>query len=179
MSSKKKTGGGPYEEMLLTSAEEQIVQAAGIGATVEGLSSTKTFGALKEIDEPNTKAVECLLAETIDDSDNDNIELEVFEVLENKTESKVVENKATIRNKQITKSDSKLDLLRSNLEKFEDSQNTLNTKLDRLLQLLEKSNELKEKIFKLKEEEHTANLAVKKVDLEIKTLELEMLKQRF
>lgn len=177
MSSKKKTGGGPYEEMLLTSAEEQIVQAAGIGATVEGLSSTKTFGALKEIDEPNTN--ECLLAETIDDSDNDNIEPEVFEVLENKTESKVVKNKATIGNKQITKSESKLDLLRSNLEKFEDSQNTLNTKLDRLLQLLEKSNELKEKIFKLKEEEHTANLAVKKVDLEIKTLELEMLKQRF
>lgn len=49
--SKKETGGGPFKEKLLSAAEEQIVEAAGLTAAVEGLSSVKTFGTSMNIDE--------------------------------------------------------------------------------------------------------------------------------
>lgn len=38
---------GPYVEMFVTSAEEQIIFAAGICSDVEGLSSVKRYGKPK------------------------------------------------------------------------------------------------------------------------------------
>lgn len=43
--SKKKTGGGPYDEIILSVAEEQIVEAAGLTAAVAGLVNVECFGS--------------------------------------------------------------------------------------------------------------------------------------
>ncbi|XP_037826181.1 uncharacterized protein LOC119614145 [Lucilia sericata] len=160
MASKKKTGGGPYEEMPLTPAEEQILQAAGLEASVEGLSSIKSFGSSKVIDNimgeiessgsSENSGYENIVKET--DKENSNVDMEC----ENLQKEELMVNKKCAKK----------------------SQNMLNLKLDRLLNLMERLNELKTKSLKLKEDEHVANMAIKTVDLEIKTLELEMLKQR-
>ncbi|XP_049301856.1 uncharacterized protein LOC105224118 isoform X7 [Bactrocera dorsalis] len=42
--SKQRTGGGPYEEKYLTTAEEQQLQATGMDVAVEGLGEVRTFG---------------------------------------------------------------------------------------------------------------------------------------
>ena len=44
-SSLKRTGGGPYEEKLLSQVEEQILEAAGIAVSVEGLTTVQSFGS--------------------------------------------------------------------------------------------------------------------------------------
>ncbi|TMW46030.1 hypothetical protein DOY81_008891 [Sarcophaga bullata] len=64
--SKQKTGGGPYQEMILTSAEEQIIQATGVDLHVEGLSSVKTFGKphlpnASELDSSITESIGSIL----------------------------------------------------------------------------------------------------------------------
>ncbi|XP_075147833.1 uncharacterized protein LOC142221867 [Haematobia irritans] len=41
----KRTGGGPYEEKKLSAADEQISEAAGLTAAVEGLVSVESFGS--------------------------------------------------------------------------------------------------------------------------------------
>ena len=45
--SEKKTGGGPYEELVLSPPEEHIIQAAEIEAAVRGVPSVKSFGDQK------------------------------------------------------------------------------------------------------------------------------------
>ncbi|KAI8114860.1 hypothetical protein CVS40_12793 [Lucilia cuprina] len=39
-----RTGGGPFEEKILSQVEEQIVAAAGLEASVDGLTNVKSFG---------------------------------------------------------------------------------------------------------------------------------------
>lgn len=53
-SSKKRTGGGPYEEKVLSFAEGQILAAAGIEVAVEGLKNIQSFGSV-QIECPQTK----------------------------------------------------------------------------------------------------------------------------
>lgn len=44
-SSRKKTGGGPFEEKPLSVVEEQILEAAGIDKAVAGLKDVRIFGS--------------------------------------------------------------------------------------------------------------------------------------
>ncbi|XP_065361981.1 uncharacterized protein LOC135955557 [Calliphora vicina] len=137
--SKMKTGGGPYEEIPLSQTEEQIVQAAGIEASVDGNSTIKSFGKRKE---PN-ETFSCQVEKSIQSILDENSELERVEK----------ETPKPKKQKTNSKAESKIDLLMTNINKNEEFHTNLNSKLERLL-------ELKERSLKLKEEEHTANMAI-------------------
>lgn len=173
--SKKKTGGGPYEEMVITSAEEQIIQASGLDVAVEGLSSVTSFGKpkTKEKEQDVNKSLQLLL------EDEDDIDV--------RAEDDVDEYVEKEKPRQYTKSsDSKLTILKSHIQTTEEHQRDQNSKHDHIVSLKVKSLKIKERMesfkersLKIKEEEHTINMALKKVDLEKKTFELEMLKQKY
>lgn len=154
--------------MPLTPAEEQIVQAAGISAAVEGLSSIKTFGSSNQLN---------IQQEIVELLSNENVDKLTF--LSDTVDCTSVEKDTSKISLKNARRETKLNLLKSNIEKFEESQDMLNDKLDRLLKLVERSNELKEKSIRMKEAEHVANMELKKIDLEIKTKELELLNKQF
>lgn len=175
MASKKKTGAGPYEEQKLTSAEELIIEAAGLTAAVEGLSSVEIFGSHSVHEKESMHNLEN------DDGSQDNNEVE-----EEDEDGPQMSTK-TRRQKRETK----MTLLKENISKLEEWQTVICCKLDKLIDLkerylksieaknakLDKIISLKEKSLRLKEAELKANIATKEVDLKIKTLELEALQQ--
>lgn len=170
--SKTKTGGGPYEEKVLTAAEEMISEASGLSTAVEGLEKVKSFGSTSAADE----AYEDVML--LEDEEIENV-------------SNVVEESARRKGRK-QRSDEKCSILKENISATQKWRGEKSEKIDRLIELQEKSNSyqkeqlrklnkvirLKEKSLKLKEAEHQINMEVKKMDLEIKTLELEVLKQK-
>ncbi|XP_037809861.1 uncharacterized protein LOC119602422 [Lucilia sericata] len=169
--SKKKTGGGPYEKLLLSPAEEQIVQSAGIEAAVEGVSTIKSFGTPKCASEtiPNEEQSLRALLENDDSIEVD--DEKCVEKSEYSQESEDKENQPSRIKKGNSKSETKLNLLISNLSNAEKYHFDLSSKLDHLIKLKEKS-------LKIKEEEHSANMAIKNLDIQIKTIKLELLKKK-
>lgn len=162
--SKRKTGGGPYEEMILSPAEEQIIQAAGIEAAVEGIPGIKTFGSSTNTKE-TVSNIEDSLNTLLDDTNMES------EDLEKETPRLIQQQQQKQQQQQNSKADTKLSLLMSNISKTEKYYSDLNAKLDHLINLKERS-------LKLKEVEHAANMAIKNIDLQIKTIELGVLTQR-
>ena len=51
--SRKRTGGGPFEELALSSAEELILEAAGIEVAVDGLFFVKPFNKKSKVSKNN------------------------------------------------------------------------------------------------------------------------------
>ncbi|XP_061387069.1 uncharacterized protein LOC133322017 [Musca vetustissima] len=165
--SKNQTGGGPYEEELLTQSEELILEAAGLSAAVEGLSSVQSFGAKKGME--------------VDRKEND--EEELMDV-ENDMDCSIGSTVPSSTQRR-TKSASKMDLLKENIEKHDEGMRERKLFWDTLmdckrksLKIKEETYKLKERSLKIKEEEHKSNMAINKVELEIKTLELNLLKQK-
>lgn len=165
--SKKQTGGGPYEEKLLTSSEEQILEAAGLSAAVEGLCSVASFGTSKEVAiERNEEVPEIDTRDDIADKVDD-----------------ISSTPGTSKPRRI-KEVTKMSLLQANLEKGDEGRRELSSYFQSLieikkdsLKLKEETCKIKQKSLQIKEEEHIKNMEIKKVELEIKTLELEMLKR--
>lgn len=165
--SKNQTGGGPYEEKLITQSEELILEAAGLSAAVEGLSSVQSFGAKKGM-EVNRKEND---EEELMDVEND-MDCSIGSTVPSSTQRR-------------TKSASKMDLLKENIEKHDEGLRERKLYWDTLidckrksLKIKEETYKLKERSLKIKEEEHKSNMAINKVELEIKTLELNLLKQK-
>lgn len=180
--SKQKTGGGPYQEMILTSAEEQIIQATGVDLHVEGLS-VKTYGKPRspskcEVDELVNESMQSILEnEESDDVVNEYVEKEQprrfvkkEKIIKQSIVSSHVEKTEAFQRELLLKTDCVLALLTSHTKKMEEYKQEENAKLQRLLLIKERS-------LNIKEEEHRANMAIKQVELQIKTLELEVLKQ--
>lgn len=184
--SKKKTGGGPYEEKFLSAAEKQIVTAAGITVAVEGLSIVKTFGSSKDM-------VEEILMELDEngpeDSESDDPETNEKQKIDETPCSSVPRRKAA----------SKISLLEQNIEKGDEWRSDMKDYLKSFVELKKKSvkiqedeyelnqkfyrlkkeeNSIRLKELKMKQEEHASSMTIKKIDLEIKSLELDMLKAK-
>ncbi|XP_036340153.1 uncharacterized protein LOC118749460 [Rhagoletis pomonella] len=159
--SKQRTGGGPYEEKPLTAADEQIVQAAGLDVSVEGLHSVRCFGNLLPQNESAQEAIE----ETVE---------EFLASDEEESGSKKEDEYPTTSRKSVKAQGKteKLALLKLHLNASEESQSNISSKLDRLIALKERS-------VALKEEAHKANMAVKELELKIKRLELAALQNSY
>ncbi|XP_039969667.1 uncharacterized protein LOC120781510 [Bactrocera tryoni] len=99
--SKQRTGGGPYEEKYLTTAEEQLLQATGMDVAVEGLGEVRTFGNST----PEKEPVEKLMAKLLY-SDEDDVPPKPF-----------TSRNATKRSKQDA-ADEKLALIKENMIAF-------------------------------------------------------------
>lgn len=139
----------------MSSAEEQILQAAGIAVAVEGLPTVETFGSSKN----HTYSLASEMEPNL---------ISVFEDEAEESEIDRQEEPLKVKSRP-SKAEIKMNLLKPHLQKFEELQINISLKLDKLL-------ELKTRSIKMKEEEHAVSIAIKKVDLEIKTLQLEMLK---
>lgn len=164
---------------MLTSAEEKIVEAAGLTAAVAGLVNVKCFGsatnqpsAHSENDENNNSGI-------ISELESSDIEVLLPTSSESRRPKKKVEKKT------------KLDLIEENIGQLKDLQSEIGDKLSKVIDLKERSLKvkeennrkldklisIKEKALRLKQMEHDANMASKEIDLEIKTLELQVLQQ--
>lgn len=153
--SRKRTGGGPFQELALSSAEELILEAAGIEVAVDGLSFVEPFP--KKVSKTN---VDEILEE-----------IQVEDTSQSEYKEDVGSGEVTVKvNKKTTSSETKINLLERNLKKIEESKLDIGSKLDRLL-------ELKERSLKIKIEQHSAEMKKLKIDLEIKAIELEKLKK--
>ncbi|XP_049317088.1 uncharacterized protein LOC125779940 [Bactrocera dorsalis] len=151
--SKQRTGGGPYEEKYLTTAEEQLLQATGMDVAVEGLGEVRTFGNST----PEKEPVEKLMAEFLYSGEDD--------VPPKPSTSR----SATKRSKQDA-ADEKLALIKENMIAFESYQQSIGAKLDKLIALKERSMEMKK-------EAHKAYMEVKAIELQINRIQLEALKE--
>lgn len=87
--------------------------------------------------------------------------------IEEEQNTKIIYEKPTCH----SKAETKLGLIKSSMGKMEEHQVNMGAKLDRLI-------ELKERSLRIKEEDHATNMSIKKIDLEIKSIELQMLKDK-
>lgn len=121
--SKKKTGGGPFDEILLTSAEEQIVEAAGLTAAVAGLVNVKCFGSItnqtsaKNVDVPSVANNNNEFG-AISEFESSDIEVE----LNTGTKSR--------RKKNECKKNTKVELIKENIVQLKDWQSAIQEKLN-------------------------------------------------
>ncbi|CAD7001200.1 unnamed protein product, partial [Ceratitis capitata] len=58
---KKKTGGGPYKEVMITQIDGMIIEAALLKAAVEGNLQDPTFGRSHEDNDRSQQSVEAIL----------------------------------------------------------------------------------------------------------------------
>ncbi|XP_049302130.1 uncharacterized protein LOC125775513 [Bactrocera dorsalis] len=151
--SKQRTGGGPYEEKLLTAAEEQLLQATGIDVAVEGLTVVKSFGNV-EPEEGLNELVEMILDSEEEDPTPST----------SRSATKSCKAKPTVESE-------KLSLLKCNLRAYEVTQAQINNNIEKLLALKQRS-------LQIKEEAHAADMKIKAIELEIKTHELDILKRK-
>lgn len=180
----KKTGGGPNEEVMLSTTEEKIVEAAGLTAAVAGIAGVKCFGA------KTTTTVE--VSEGQEVTDVYEYEAEYLSESEYTNKENDANNTPTPRKqKNHAKPSSKSDLLENNINILKDWHTEIGKKLNKVMELKEKSLKLKEehnkkldklislkeRELRLKEIEHCSNMSTKELDLQIRTLELEVLQQ--
>ncbi|XP_075169781.1 uncharacterized protein LOC142241837 [Haematobia irritans] len=166
----KKTGGGPYDQLMLTVAEEQIVEAAGLTAAVAGLRNVECFGSATNrtcAENENIPTNEKNISGT-SESEFSDIEIEL-----------PTTSKRRISTKKIDEKHTKIDFVKENIDQLSKLidikerslkiKEETNRKLDKLISL-------KEQAFKLKQMEFDGSIASKRMDLQIKTLELDALK---
>lgn len=166
--------------MILTSAEEQIIQATGVDLHVEGLSAVKTYGKPNvsntcDLDAAISESMQSILEDDASEDINDYVEKE-------KPRSYAKKEK-----------DSKMSILSSHVVSTEDYQRELLSKTNQMLlllnshtqnmeeykqeqnQILERLIKIKERSLNIREEEHKTNTEIKQVELEIKKLQLQLL----
>lgn len=182
----RKTGGGPNEEVMLSTTEEKIVEAAGLTAAVVGIAGAKCFGG------KTTTTVEVSEGQEVTDVDEYEAEYLSLSESEFTTKENDANNTPTPRKQtNHAKPSSKTDLLENNINIMKDWHTEIGKKLNKVMELKEKSLKLKEehnkkldklislneRELRLKEIEHSSNMSTKELDLKIRTLELEVLQQ--
>lgn len=162
-SSIKKTGGGPFNEKPLSVADEKILEAAGLDVAVAGLQEVRTFGSQnqqhKEIDDNTTVSCE---------ESDDLIEklMDTFE--EDDTPKKTVSVHCGSSSSKKEPRETKTILLKNNICATETYHNEVLKRLDKIIQI-------KEKKMEMATEFHKINMDIKKIELNIRTKELEQL----
>ncbi|XP_073819396.1 uncharacterized protein isoform X2 [Musca autumnalis] len=181
--SKKQTGGGPYEEKLLTHSEELILEAAGLSAPVEGLSSVESFGTQVQRLLEGDDEVQLDLTNHSDDESINTMPTNVTTPINSPIQP--TSSSRSLKSNSRAKSTSKISLLKENIEKQDEGRREQKIFWESLIEAKTKSLKIKEEIYKLKErsmklkeEEHRTNIEIKKVELEIKNLQLNILKER-
>ncbi|XP_065368830.1 uncharacterized protein LOC135961261 [Calliphora vicina] len=194
-SSKKRTRGGPFEEKILSQVEEQIVAAAGLEASVDGLTIVKSFGF-------QSKTVEDIVSATTQENSRDISCTSLFSDDEEMPEniSSLIENKDVgEKEKAVAKNappkiykkerETKTILLKKNMMTTELYQKEMLKRLDKIIEIENKNLELKEKevdissqlldlkikIFKMKERGQNLSTQIKEMELQIRKKELEKL----
>ncbi|XP_054734449.1 uncharacterized protein LOC129241926 [Anastrepha obliqua] len=179
-SSKRQTGGGPYQQRALTPAEELIVEAAGLEASVSGNRMVQTYGS----SQPAPVAVASRPASSASASSRSVPSRSSSNSPASCTPSRLVV--PTPRRRTTNKA----SLLEENIKLTADHHKAMGQKIDRLLQIKERQLEIDERqleiserqiavssrILAMKEEKHRAIIAVKEIDLKIKSIELNQLK---
>ncbi|XP_049302151.1 uncharacterized protein LOC125775539 [Bactrocera dorsalis] len=173
--SKQRTGGGPYNEKLITATDELLIEAAGLEACVEGITNVSAFG-----NNPTTQASTFIV--NCDSSDE---EASPFpSSLPGPTTSTqsllatTIPTEKTPRTpRRKSRSDEKLELLQQNMKSLSAFQKGIDQKLDRLVAAQEKMLALQEKLVAIKLEKHRIQQSTREIDHEIKKLELETLRR--
>lgn len=169
---------------MLTVAEEQIVEAAGLTAAVAGLVNVKCFGSAtnQSSDKSNDRS----------DIDENNKSSAISELESSDIDVELPTTSQSRRPKKKVGKYTKIELIHENIGQLKDWQSDVGQKLNKVIEIKERSLKvkeetnrkldklisLKEKDLRLKQIEHDANMSSKDIDLQIKTLELEVLQQK-
>lgn len=203
-SSKKRTGGGPYEEKVLSLAEEQILAAAGIEVAVEGLKNVQSFGSV-QIECSQTKNLNGSL-ENIDDlpcsspcalTDTEESQIQCIfsslmgtdENVEEKNSQPTKEKRKELPKISQRAKENKTTLLQKNITSTESYHKEMLQKFDTLIQINKRNLELKEKevevasqlleikkkTLEMKEMKQELEMQIKAMELQIRKKELETL----
>ncbi|XP_067622649.1 uncharacterized protein [Eurosta solidaginis] len=167
--SKKKTGGGPYQEKTITATEEAIIEAAGLEVCVAGDENVIAYGRARAT-LTSSKNSESYSASSDDES------LSCLPGSSTAPPAAIVDR--TPRSKTPGKkssSEQKMALLQENLKTVSDFQRGLDEKLDRLLDVQERFLLVQQCILQIKEEKYRRQKEASQIDLQIKRLELETL----
>ena len=172
--SKAKTGGGPYEEMVPTKADELIISASGLEASVEGLSNTKTFDASTSSSQVQDD-VEYVLSSFPDGID---VYAHVDDVEEFELPFPKNKNKQNKCDPEI-----KTKMIEETVQNQKDLKNMIESKLGQIINIqrdrseVEKSRlENEKKMLAIKEEKLKVTMDNNKMYLEMKCSQLEILK---
>ncbi|XP_055904373.1 uncharacterized protein LOC129943406 isoform X2 [Eupeodes corollae] len=160
------TGGGPFTEKALDSVDEVIIQACGIEAAVEGTFGVSSFGCNEhELD----NALKELLSEPVD------VALEpqptptpASSSKRNKPPTKVEEN-TLLAEKQLELQQKFIDL---QIKKLDDIDKTLQTVNNSIIEL----KDCVKLLCQEKQKERECSNALKKEELQLKRMELELAK---
>ncbi|XP_036329832.1 uncharacterized protein LOC118741973 [Rhagoletis pomonella] len=167
-SSKQRTGGGPYQEKVITAAEEMIIEAAGLEVCVEGNKSVPAFGSI-----PATQASTNSSGSNVSSDEESLSSLPGPSTAVYTPRGRKTPQSKTPRKK--SGSDEKLALLQENVKSVSDFHRNLDTKVDKLLETQEKLLLVQERMLEIKEEKHRSQQEAREIDLQIKRLELETL----
>ncbi|XP_053960803.1 uncharacterized protein LOC128864993 [Anastrepha ludens] len=189
--SKRQTGGGPYQQRALTPAEEVIVEAAGLEASVSGNSMVQTYGS----SQPAPVAVASRPASSASASSrssgrNSNHSTSSVPSRSSSNSPASCTPSRPVAPTPRRRTINKASLLEENIKLTADHHKAMGQKIDRLLQIKERQLEIDERqleiserqlavsrrILAIKEEKHRAIIAVKELNLKIKSIELNQLK---
>ncbi|XP_067633133.1 uncharacterized protein [Eurosta solidaginis] len=183
-SSKSRTGGGPYEEKLITSAEENIIEASGLEATVEGLQTVQTWGNIskgfsqhlfespievsKDFDEIEFLQAEMPSVEI--DTNNPTTSTRKIKVSDYDIEEYNVPSTSKRRRKVCE--DPKLTLLEQNLKSANEAKLNMDDKLGRLVDIQERMLQIQERTLQIREEKHKRFCALNDLEIELRKRDL-------